>query len=116
MIGTELFVTLALSSTVMAPALPERNDWVGEWVLIRQTGTVCEKKEADGNFTPNGTLKSIQYRVEKDEKGKLMVNQEGKQVWINKDHMVRLKDAVDHYTKMLDGDPNNDIWFAFRGW
>ena len=53
MIGIELFATLALSSSVMAPALPERNDWVGEWVLIRQTSTVCEKKEPDGNFTPS---------------------------------------------------------------
>ena len=29
---------------------------------------------------------------------------------------MRLQDAVDYYTKMLDEDPNNDIWFAFRGW
>ncbi len=116
MIGIELLASLALSTTVMAPALPERNDWVGEWVLIKQTSTVCEKKEADGNFTPNGNLRSIQYRVEKDEKNKLMLNQEGKQIWVNKDHMVRLKDAVDHYTKMLDADPNNGTWYAFRGW
>jgi len=118
MIGLELFATLALSSTVMAPALPERprSDWVGEWVFIKRSQTPCEKMALDGTFTPNGTLRSIQYRVEKEDKLKIMVNQEGKQVWINKDDMVRLKDAVDHFTKMLDEDPNNDIWYAFRGW
>jgi tetratricopeptide (TPR) repeat protein len=54
--------------------------------------------------------------VGKDEKGRLQVSQDGKPVWVSKDDMVRLKDAVEHYTKMLDGDPNNATWYAFRGW
>jgi tetratricopeptide (TPR) repeat protein len=116
MFGPDLFAGLALAASILAPALPPRTDWVGEPVFIKKSGTTYGNVEPDGNFTPVGRLRSIQYVVVKDEKGKLQLNQDGKSVWVAKDDMVRLKDAVDHYTKMLDADPNNDVWFAFRGW
>jgi tetratricopeptide (TPR) repeat protein len=116
MIGFDLFAGFAVAASILAPNLPPRTDWVGEMVFIKKSQTPCYLLQPDGNYKPNGTLRSIQYLVVKDEKGKLQVNQEGKPVWINKEDMVRLKDAEDHFTKMLDEDPNNDIWFAFRGW
>lgn len=111
-----VFAGLVLAASVAAPALPPRTDWVGETVLIKKSGTAFGKVEPDGTFTEVGRLRSIQYVVVKDEKGRLQLMQDNKQVWVNKDDMVRLKDAVEHFTKMLDGDPNNDVWFAFRGW
>lgn len=116
MFGPAALTTLALGAAVMAPALPARTDWVGETVFARKPGIAYGKFEPDGTFTPVATLRSIQYVVVKDEKGRLQVTQDGKPVWINKDEMVRLKDAVEYYTKMLDAEPNNDTWFAFRGW
>jgi tetratricopeptide (TPR) repeat protein len=116
MIGADLFATLALSASILAPALQPRSGWVGEWVFIKKTETTYGKLEANGTFTPLGKLRSIQYRADKEEKGYVQVNQEGKPVWVSKDDLVRLPDAVEHYTKMLDEDPNNDVWFAFRGW
>src|SRR5262249_43595060 len=116
MFGPDTFATLALAASVMAPALPARTDWVGETVFAKKPGVAYGKVEPDGTFTPVGTLRSIQYVVVPDEKGRLQVSQDGKPVWIPKDDVVRLKDAVEHYTKMLDEDPNNDTWFAFRGW
>jgi tetratricopeptide (TPR) repeat protein len=44
------------------------------------------------------------------------LTQEGKEIWVDKEDMVRLKDAPEHFTKMLESDPNNATWFAFRGW
>ena len=108
--------TLALGAAVLAPALPARTDWVGETVFTKKPGIAYGKVEPDGTFTPVATLRSIQYVVVRDEKGRLQVTQDGKPVWVNKDEMVRLKDAVEHYTKMLDAEPNNDTWYAFRGW
>ena len=116
MFGPAAFTTLALGAAVMAPALPARTDWVGETVFIKKSGTSYGTVEPDGTFTPVGNLRSIQYVVVKDEKGRLQVTQDGKPVWVNKDEMVRLKDAVEFYTKMLDAEPNNDTWFAFRAW
>lgn len=116
MSGPDLFATLALAASVMAPALPPRTDWVGEVVFVKKSGTAGGQVEPDGTFKPTERLRSIQYVVTKDEKGRLQVNQEGKSIWVQKEDMVRLKDAVEHYTKMLDADPNNDVWFAFRGW
>jgi tetratricopeptide (TPR) repeat protein len=116
MFGADMIATLALAASISAPALPARTDWVGEWVFIKKSGIAYGKIDTDGKFTPVGTLRSLQYRADKEEKGYIQVNQDGKKVWVNKDDLVRLKDAVDHYTKMLDEDPNNNTWFAFRGW
>lgn len=112
--GSVLLAGLALS--LGAPALPARTDWVGDWVFIKDSGVAYGTIEPDGSFKPVGTLKSLQYRVEKDVDDRIQVNQEGKPVWILKADMVRMKDAVDHYTKRLDAEPNEDKWFAFRGW
>jgi tetratricopeptide (TPR) repeat protein len=116
MFGPAAVTTLALGAAVMAPALQPRTDWVGETVFVKKTGTMYGKVESDGTFTPIDKLRSIQYVVVRDEKGRLQVSQDGQPVWVNKDEMVRLKDAVEFFTKMLDGEPNNDTWFAFRGW
>jgi tetratricopeptide (TPR) repeat protein len=116
MFGPTALTTLALGAAVMAPALPARTDWVGETVFTRQPGVAHGQVGPDGKFEPVARLQSIQYVVVKDEKDRLQLTQNGKPVWVNKMDMVRLKDAVEHYTKMLDGDPSNDTWFAFRGW
>ena len=113
---SDLFATLALAASVMAPNLPPRTDWVGETVFVKKPGVSYGQVEPDNTFTPIAGLRSIQYVVVRDEKGRLQISQDGKPVWVAKDDMVRLKDAVEHYTKMLDGDPNNATWFAFRGW
>jgi tetratricopeptide (TPR) repeat protein len=116
MFGPASFAALALAASVAAPALAPRTDWVGETVFVKKPGVAFGTVERDGTFTPKGNLRSIQYVVVRDEKGKLQLSQDGKPVWVNKDDMVRLRDAPEHFTKMLDADPNNDVWFAFRGW
>ena len=39
MFGPDLFATLALAASIMAPALAPRTDWVGEIVFIKKPGT-----------------------------------------------------------------------------
>jgi tetratricopeptide (TPR) repeat protein len=122
MFGPDLFAGLAVAASIMAPALAPRTDWVGEVVFIKKSGTTGYTLEPDGNFKPAGRLRSIQYVVVKEEKGHIQVLQEGKRIWIEKDDLVRLKDAVEYYTKMLDESTKlervepTDTWFAFRGW
>jgi tetratricopeptide (TPR) repeat protein len=116
MFGTDLFAGLAMAASIMAPALAPRTDWLGETVFIKKPGLIAYTFEPDGNFKPAGRVRSIQFVAVKEEKGHILVVQEGKRVWIEKDNLVRLKDAVEYYTKMLDEEPNGDTWFAFRGW
>lgn len=116
MSGAELFATLALAASVGAPALAPRSDWVGQTVFVKEPGTAYGRIDPDGTFTPVGKLRSIQYVVAREEKGRLQLLQEGKPVWVNKDDVVLMKNAVEYYTKRLDAEPNDDQWFAFRGW
>src|SRR5215210_7213751 len=96
MFGPAALTTLALGAAVLAPALPARTDWVGETVFAKKAGLNYGQAQPDGTCTPSATLRSIQYVVVRDEKGRLQVSQDGKPVWVNKDEMVRLKDAVEH--------------------
>ena len=115
MFGPYLFAALAAAGSILAPALP-KTGWVGETVLIRKPDTTGVQREADGSFTPVGNVRSIQYVVIRAEKDHVEVMQDGKRIWVAKADLVRLHDAVEHFTKELDADPNNDQWFAFRGW
>ena len=56
MIGPDLFATLALAASIMAPALPPRTDWVGEIGVHQEAGDHAAKLEPDGNFKPVGRL------------------------------------------------------------
>ncbi|MBO0698381.1 MAG: tetratricopeptide repeat protein, partial [Zavarzinella sp.] len=116
MFGPDLYATLALAASILAPALQPRTDWVGDIVFIKKSQTTVGQMEPDGTFTPTGSSRSIQYVVTREEKAHVQVVQEGKRVWVAKDDVVRIKDAVDYFTKMLDQEPDNDQWFAFRGW
>lgn len=116
MSGMELFAGLLMAGTLMAPKPPARTDWAGENVFIKNSGTQYGEVDRDGKFTPTGRLLSLQYVVVREDKGYLQINNLGKLVWIKKDDMVRMKDAPEHYTKMLDMEPSEAKWFAFRGW
>jgi tetratricopeptide (TPR) repeat protein len=117
MLAPNLFAMLVAAGSVLAPALPQRNTgWVGETVLIKRAGVQTARMEADGTFTPVGGVRSIQFVVTREERDRVQVSQEGKPVWIEKTDLVRLKEAVDFYTKELDAEPDNDQWFAMRGW
>jgi tetratricopeptide (TPR) repeat protein len=116
MTGSTAFTGLLLAGSLLAPALPPRQGWVGETVLIKRPGTTAARLEPDGSYSPAGQARSIQYVVTRDVPDRVQVMQDGQPVWIEKAQLVRLRDAVEYYTKQLDGDPNNDVWFAFRGW
>jgi tetratricopeptide (TPR) repeat protein len=116
MSGPDLFAVLTLAASILAPALPPRSDWVGETVFIKKPEVAVGQLEDDGTFTPAGQSRSIEFVVRKEEKGYVQVVHAGKRVWVAKDDLVRLKDAADHYTKLLDAEPSEDRWFAFRGW
>jgi tetratricopeptide (TPR) repeat protein len=113
---TGIGVTLLLAATIGAPTLPARTDWQGEPVMMKKSSVAYGKIEPDGTFKPIGSLLSLQYVVVKEEKGRLKLMQEGKEIWVDKEDMVRVKDAAEHFTKMLEKDPNNATWYAFRGW
>jgi tetratricopeptide (TPR) repeat protein len=110
-----LFLTLAASS-LAAPALPKRNSYEQATVMTRDSGVQCGTINDDGSFTPTDPLRNIEYRVLKDLGKYLELAQEGKRIFVQKEAMLRLDEALDHYTKMLDREPEVVYWYAYRGW
>lgn len=113
--NTTLLVGLALS--LGAPALPPGKDqWVGQTIMSRQSGTQHGRIEPDGTFIPIGSLKHIEYKVVKDHKTYVEALEDGRSIFLLKASVVRLSEALDHFTKMMDRDPETPYWYAYRGW
>ena len=118
MSGPDLLAALVLSASLGAPALPPPKpaEWVGQTVFVREPGGTYENRDPDGTFTPVGRLRSIQYVVVREEMDRIQLVQDGKPIWVKKEDVVRSKEAVEFFTRKLDEEPDNDTWFAFRGW
>ena len=116
MTGLDLIAGLVLAGSVLAPKLAPKSEWAGEIYFIKKSQTDFGRREADGTFSPTGTLGSIQYTVLAEEKDLVQVQNLGTKVWVRKDDLVKLSQAPEHFTKMLDAEPNDAKWFAFRAW
>ncbi|HVK12282.1 MAG TPA: tetratricopeptide repeat protein [Gemmataceae bacterium] len=117
MSGPDLIAGLVLAGSLFAPKLAPKSEWAGEVYLIRQSQTEYGRREADGSFTPSGEyLASIQYTVLAEDKDLAQVQNHGAKVWVRKADLVKLSEAPEYFTKMLDMQPESTIWFAFRAW
>jgi tetratricopeptide (TPR) repeat protein len=114
------YVSLVIAVATLVPAAPapvvKQNPWVGRVVMAREPGVEHGTVDEDGNFTEIDNLRHIEYTVVKEKGDYLELRQEGKPIWVEKSKMVRLEEALDHYTKMIDKDPEDEHWFAYRGW
>jgi tetratricopeptide (TPR) repeat protein len=116
MTGLHLIAGLVLAESLLAPKLAPKSEWAGENYFIKKSQTEFGRREADGTLTPTGYLGSIQYTVLAEEKDLVQVQNQGTKVWVRKSDLVKLSEAPEYYTKMLDAQPNDARWFAFRAW
>ncbi len=113
-----LIAGLILAEILLAPKLAPKSEWANEIYFIRKSQTELGRREADGTFTPTPDkyLGSIQYTVLAEEKDLVQVQNQGQKVWVRKADLVKLSEAPEYYTKMLDEHPDQPEWFAFRAW
>jgi tetratricopeptide (TPR) repeat protein len=114
-----LIAGLILAESLLAPKLPPKSEWAGEIYFIRKSQTEFGRREADGTFTPTSGkhLGSIQYTVLAEEKDLVQIQNQGQKVWVRKADLVKLSEAPEYYTKMLDEHSEDAAqWFAFRAW
>src|SRR5687767_3056229 len=117
MTGLDLIAGLVLASSLLAPKLAPKSEWAGEIYFIKKSATEFGRREADGTFTQVGYLGSIQYTVLAEEKDLAQVQNLGAKVWVRKADLVKVSEAPEYYTKMLDENPLEATqWFAFRAW
>src|SRR5262245_50609655 len=86
----EWVTSFLMLPTVLVPALPPqpKSGWTGETVLVRKSGTPYTPKENASPEAATQHLRSIEYRVREDKDGKLLLFEQGGEVWVNKEDMV----------------------------
>ena len=68
-----------------------------------------------GQEVTYGTLSSMDYKVEAEEGDWIKVRQNGVSGWVGKSEVVRLSEAVDHFTEKIRSNPNSAA-YNYRAW
>lgn len=110
-----LFLIAALVAAP-APAKP-RDPWVGVVVCLKSGSPETYKLTTDGTFD----LEQFHFRYLDvrctDEKGEFVAVQcDDQVVWVKKEAVLRPRDAINHYTAVLDKDPTDERAISCRAW
>ena len=110
-----------LVPAVLVPALPPqpKEGWTGEIVFVRKVSTPYTRKVPLENTDPNAVrpvLRGIDYHVIHDKDGKLLISEQGVEVFVAKEDMILLSDAVAWYTQEIEKMPTDSRAFAYRAW
>jgi tetratricopeptide (TPR) repeat protein len=106
----------ALCLVLAAPLPPNAGDGVllGQVVLRKLPNTPLWQR----NTVPPQTVSAshIAYRVLRIEGHRLVVRNAGQEVWLDREDALRPRQAVQHFTELLQREPNNQSYLAYRGW
>ncbi|HEX3147974.1 MAG TPA: tetratricopeptide repeat protein [Gemmataceae bacterium] len=110
-----LFLIAALVAAP-APAKP-RDPWVGVVVCLKSSSPETYQPTKDGELE----LQAFRFRYLDvrctDEKGDFVAVQcDDQVVWVKKESVLRPRDAINHYTAVLDKDPTDERAISCRAW
>jgi predicted Zn-dependent protease len=109
---------LIVASSLAAPAPPKaRDSWVGIVVCCKSGSPETYRLRDDGTFELSPfSMRYLDVRVV-DEKGDYVAVQHDESVfWIKKESALRPRDAINHYTEILDKNPKDERAISCRCW
>lgn len=108
---------LFTAATLMVPVPMTKPDgWTGQMVMLKRAGISFMVPSEGDKPEVSGNLMMIEYRVLADKGETLILVENGKEVTVRKDDMVLQSDAIAYYSEMIQKEPNDSTWYAFRGW
>ncbi len=116
--NTTAALSLFLASIIAAP-IPKKgdpNNWVGEIVILKRSGTTAETIDKDGKVIATGFVGSVESKVIDQKDGKLLIRDRMGDIWVKQDDMVLLYKAADYFAEQIKENPNEPYLHAFRGW
>ena len=109
---------LLLAAAVAAPALNREKDrWVGTVVCLTTASPETFRRLEDGTFEHQRV--SIRYLDMRcvDEQGEhIAVQHDDVVFWVKKEVALRPRDAIDHYTAVIDKNPTDQRAISCRCW
>jgi tetratricopeptide (TPR) repeat protein len=113
-VGLSLAAGLGLSLPAgLAAAEPS---WEGKTVLLTRPGVRLQAPEGQ-DIAPKtaGVAKDLTFRVQKDEKDRLLLDSRRQHGWTAKADAVPFDQAVEHFSQVLAKDPKNTHALTARG-
>src|SRR5438552_1165969 len=104
---------LASLPVLLAAAEPS---WEGKSVILTRPGVKLETPE-EKDIAPKtwGVARDLTFRLQKEEKDRILIDSRRQQGWIAKSDAVPFDQAVTHFTKELDNHPKNSHALTARG-
>ena len=72
--------------------------WAQKWVIVRRPNVNTSSQDHNGIVVDPRVLQSIEYFVVEDKLGRLLVRDQGQDVWFNKREAVLAENAVDYFS------------------
>jgi tetratricopeptide (TPR) repeat protein len=90
--------------------------WEGKAIILTRPGVKLEAP-AGKDIAPksSGAAKDLTFQVQKEERGRLLIDSRRQQGWISKDDAIPFDQAVTYFTKELESDPKNGHALTARG-
>jgi tetratricopeptide (TPR) repeat protein len=107
-----------LAASLAAPAAPKaRDQWVGVVVCCKSASPETYRRAADGSFELQAfRLRYLDVRVVEDQRDFVAVQHDDTVLWLKKDAVLRPREAIDHYTALLDKTPEDERAISCRCW
>jgi tetratricopeptide (TPR) repeat protein len=107
---------LAAALAAPAPAKP-RDPWVGVTVCLTSGSPETYRQAADGSFELEPFhFRYLDVRVVDEKDDFVAVQHDDKVVWVKKEVVLRPRDAINHYTAVLDKAAEDERAISCRCW
>jgi tetratricopeptide (TPR) repeat protein len=109
---------LVLAATLAAPAPAKAKDqWVGTVVCCKSGSPETYRRAGDGTFELHRyPLRYLDVRVVEEQGDFVAVQADDTVFWIKKESVLRPRDAINHYTAVLDKNPEDERAISCRCW
>ncbi|HKB02564.1 MAG TPA: tetratricopeptide repeat protein [Gemmataceae bacterium] len=109
---------LVLAATLAAPAPAKAKDqWVGSVVCCKSGSPETYRRGSDGSFELHRfPLRYLDFRVVDEQGDYVAVQADDAVFWIKKESALRPRDAINHYTAVLDKNPEDERAISCRCW
>jgi serine/threonine-protein kinase len=107
-----------LAGWLAAAPVPKGADahaWAGKVVFRKTSAARLFVRDAAGNETL-GSPTRLTYKVVRDEGDRVQVTHNFAPAWFLKADVVRVQDAVAHFSAQIRADPSDSLAYAYRGW
>ncbi|MEZ6141751.1 MAG: hypothetical protein R3B84_14365 [Zavarzinella sp.] len=119
MLHTSTALVLAMVLGAPIPKQKPKSEYIGYYVCCKESNVQTYRLRADQVFVPDeepSYLRYIDVRVVDEKEQYVAVQADSEVIWLKKSDVLKAKDAVDHFLKVLETEKNDQRAVAVICW